>query len=160
MEHRSTGEAASLYITVHKNAAKRVKRGEASSLWPPWESLASPCLQTPPASRIFLSKEGKRSLKLQYDCYKAGEDTYDSTAHIVITRIFGIPEIDWWRHLCQRPCCDLVFIVAALHRRGSKKTRDLAFKEIPKFLTVCLVNSAPPCCHSWPPLTCSFCQFV
>lgn len=138
MEHRSTGEAASLYITVHKNAAKR---GEASSLWPPWESLASPCHQTPPASRIFLSKEGKRSLKLQYDWYKAGEDTYDSTTYIVITRIFGIPEIDWWRHLSYRHFCNLFYIVAALHIGGSNTTRDLAFKEIPFFCARVVLNN-------------------
>ena len=53
--------------TKGESAVKRGERREAFSLWPPWESLASPCHQTLPASRIFLSKEGKRSLKLQYD---------------------------------------------------------------------------------------------
>ena len=54
------GEASSLHIIVHKKAAKRIKRGEPSSLWPPWESLASLCHQTLDSQPLahFFQKRG------------------------------------------------------------------------------------------------------
>ena len=79
----STGEAASFYLIVHKKGRqKSQKKGNILFV----TTMGIPCKPVPPnlwlpASRTFLSREGKRSLRLQCDRYKVGVDTYDSMAY-------------------------------------------------------------------------------